>query len=69
MDFNKFVKLHESTLFDLYKSTVDAFPRTERRQHSVDTIKIIEMNFTPFLGMKTLLVRGLAKNTESQKEY
>lgn len=69
MDFHKFVKLEESTLLDLYKSTVDAFPRTEKRQHSIDTIKIVEMNFTPFLGMRTLLVRGLAKNIDNQKEY
>lgn len=69
MDLRKFVKLEESTLLDLYKSTVDAFPRTGKRQHSIDTIKIIEMNFTPFLGMRTLLVRGVAKNIDNQREY
>ena len=69
MDFEEFARLHESTVLDLYKSTVDAFPRTTRRQNSVDTVRIIEMLFTPFLGMKTLLVRGTAKNMENQKEY
>lgn len=69
MDLHKFVKLEESTLLDLYKSTVEAFPRTGKRQHSIDTIKIIEMKFTPFLGMRTLLVRGLAKNIDNQREY
>ena len=69
MEFNEFVKLNESTVIDLYKSTVDAFPRTTRRQNSIDTIKIIEMNFLPYLGMRTLFVKGLAKNIDNQKEY
>lgn len=69
MDFYNFIKLDESTIIDLYNSTVDAFPRTTRRQYSIDTIKIIEMNYTPYIGMNTLFVKGMAKNIDNQKEY
>ena len=69
MNFNEFLNLNESTLLDLYKSTVDAFPKTTKRQNSIDMIKIIEMNYTPYIGMKTLFVKGMAKNIDNQKEY
>ena len=69
MEFSKFLKIDESTAIDLYKSTVDAFPKTTKRQNSIDMIKIIEMNFIPYLGMNTLFVKGLAKNIDNQKEY
>lgn len=69
MDFIEFVKLDESTALELYKSTVEAFPRTTRRQNSIDMIKIIEMSYLPYLGMRTLFVKSLAKNIENQKEY
>lgn len=52
----------ESSLTDLYKSTVNAFPNTTKRQHATDPIKIVELKWTPFLGMKTLFVRGVAHN-------
>lgn len=54
--------MNESSLEGLYKSTVQAFPFTNRRQHSTDKIKIVEMDWTPFLGLNTLLIRGTAKN-------
>ena len=69
MDFSEFFRLDESTALELYNSTVEAFPRTTRRQNSIDMIKIIEMSYLPYLGMKTLFVKGLAKNIENQKEY
>lgn len=61
--------LKESSLLDLYQSTVAAFPHTRKRQHSVDTIQIQEVNFTPFLGMRTLFVRGNALNEENGNTY
>jgi len=63
------MNLNELTSLELYNSTVNAFPRTTRRQNSIDMIKIIEMSFLPYLGMKTLFVKGLAKNIDNQKEY
>jgi len=69
MNFYDFYNFNESTLNDLYKSTVDAFPKTTKRQYAIDTIKIVEMNYTPYIGMKTLFVKGMAKNIDNQKEY
>jgi len=61
--------LKESSLLDLYQSTIAAFPNTRRRQHSIDTIQVREVNFTPFLGMKTLFVRGNVLNEENGNAY
>jgi hypothetical protein len=58
--------IEESTLSDLYHSTVAAFPRTTKRQHATQPIEISEINYTPFLGMRTLIVRGLAHNENRQ---
>lgn len=60
----KFSQFLESTIEQLYNQTVSGFPRTGKRQHSVQPIKITEMNWTPFLGTKTLLVRGTAESGE-----
>lgn len=54
--------LLESSLNELYRSTVEAFPNTTKRQHATDTIQITNLQWTPFLGMKTLMVKGLAQN-------
>jgi hypothetical protein len=65
MDFNEW--LIESSLSELYKSTVLAFPTTTRRQHATNTIKITHLEWVPWIGMKTLFVKGLAQN--EGKEY
>jgi len=52
----------ESTLDDLYSSAVRAYPRTTLRQHAIDPIRITRLNWTPYLGMRTLYLRGLAQN-------
>jgi len=52
----------EATLASLYDSAVEAFPRTRKRQHAVDPVKIVGLEWTPFLGLRTLLVRGRAVN-------
>ena len=61
------MKITESSLIDLYQSAVDAFPNTTRRQHATNTIKFTQIRWTPFLGVRTLYVRGLAQN--EGKEY
>ncbi len=58
--------MKESNLNQLYSNTVSAFPRCGLRQHATDPIQIVEMNWTPFLGMKTLLVSGKALNSGKQ---
>ena len=60
MDFKNY--LNETSLNGLYKSTVDAFPETKMRQYATDTIVISHLNWIPYVGMKTLFVKGLAQN-------
>lgn len=52
----------ESSLIDLYNSTILGFPNCPLRQHATHTIKITNLHWTPFVGMKTLFVKGLAQN-------
>ena len=61
--------LNDSSLNHLYNSTVLAFPATKLRQNAVDQIKISEINWTPYLGMKTLFVKGLAQSEKTHKDY
>lgn len=61
------MNLLEVSLQELYQSTVAAFPSTTKRQHSTDTIEILRLEVTPFLGVKTLMIKGLAQN--EGKEY
>lgn len=59
--------IFESSLTDLYQSAVDAFPKTTKRQHATHPIVIKELTWTPFVGMKTLFIKGLAQNED--REY
>lgn len=52
----------ESTIPELYDSTVAAFPRTTMRQHATQPIVIKNLHWTPYKGVKTLFVKGLAQN-------
>lgn len=60
LNFNNW--LNESTLNDLYDSTVAAFPQTTLRQHAIDPIRITQLSIMPFRGMKTIVFKGLAEN-------
>jgi len=62
-------RLSESTFKELYTSTVRGFPYTSKRQHAIDPIKIVKLEWIPYLGLNTLYVKGLAQNTENSKEY
>ena len=55
---------NESTIPELYKSTVKAYPACGLRQHATNPIKIVHLEWTPYVGMKTLYVKGLAHNEE-----
>lgn len=57
----------ESSLSHLFQSAVDAFPHTTKRQHATDPIEISSIRWTPFLGMRTLMTKALAKN--ENREY
>ncbi len=54
----------ESSFQQLFKSTVAAFPRTTKRQHSTQPVEIETIRWTPYVGLKTLLVRGEARNED-----
>jgi len=61
MDFKSWI-ITESSLSELFQSTVAAFPNTTKRQHATDTIEISNITWRPFLGMRTLFVKGRAQN-------
>lgn len=52
----------ETSLSDLYKNTLIAFPRTTKRQFSTDTVRVEGLEWVPFLGLKTLFIKALIKN-------
>jgi hypothetical protein len=58
----------ETSLDELYKRTLAAFPTTTKRQNSVDEVKIEHLEWVPFKGMKTLFVKGQARRDESKNE-
>ena len=43
------------------------FPNTRYRQHATQPIEIMEMTWLPYRGVKTLYIKGLAKNED--REY
>lgn len=62
------VTLSESSLYDLYMSAVEAFPKTSRRQHSTHTVRVEHVDWVPFEGLGTLFVKGLCNNEGSKNE-
>lgn len=52
----------ESSINDLYQSTVLAFPNTKKRQFAIDPVEITSIVYTPYIGMKTIFVKCLAQN-------
>jgi hypothetical protein len=57
----------ESSIIDLYDNSVEAFPKTTKRQYAIDPIKIVKFDWIPFVGVKTLFIKSYAKN--ESKEY
>jgi len=56
----------ESTYDDLYQSAVDAFPLTKARQHATEPVQVGRFQLTPFVGLKTFLIRSVATNEDRQ---
>jgi len=63
MNFKEWIVM-ESSMEELYQSSVDAFPGTTMRQHAVDPIKITNIRWLPYLGVRTLFVKAKARNEE-----
>ena len=57
----------ETSAEELYRSAVKAFPNTTMRQHATHPIVIRELRWTPFVGVRTLFIKGLAQNED--REY
>jgi hypothetical protein len=57
-------QLNESSIEKLYNSSVRAFPDTTLRQHAVQPIIIESLRWMPFVSMKTLFVKGNARNED-----
>jgi len=58
------MNFEESTITKLYQNSVLAFPQTQMRQHATNPIKIVHLEWIPYVGMKTLYVKGIAHNEE-----
>lgn len=54
--------LFESSLRELYDSAVAAYTKTGFRQHATQPVVITNLRWMPYLGMRTLYVRGLAQS-------
>lgn len=52
----------ESSIEELYQSAVDAYPETGLRQHATQPVVITKLNWIPYLGMKTLFVKGFVQS-------
>ena len=59
--------LNESSLGDLERSAVQAFPNTRRRQHTVNTVQISSAELIP--EENALMVKGEARNTSEGTSY
>lgn len=58
----------ETSLLDLYKGSLKAFPRTTKRQNSTDPIKVEHLEWVPFEGVSTLFVKAMANNEGRKNE-
>lgn len=59
--------INESSLSQLYDATVEAFPKTGKRQYATHLVKITKLESIPYQGMHTLYFKGLAQS--EGKEY
>lgn len=69
MKFYNWLELNESSLQGLYTSSVNAFPNTRKRQYSIGEITVQNLSFVPYRGVRTLFVKGLARNDIKGTEY
>lgn len=58
----------ETSLLDLYKGSLKAFPKTTKRQNATDSIKVEHLEWVPFEGVGTLFVKATANNEGRKNE-
>lgn len=56
--------IFESSFEELYANAIKAFPNTTKRQHVVQPLVVENLRWTPFLGMKTLFIKGHIRNED-----
>lgn len=65
--------LEERSVRDLWRTAIKAFPNTRKRQKVIDRVKVEGFRWTPFLGVRTLLlssrVLGEAYVKKPRKTY
>jgi hypothetical protein len=54
--------LIESSISELYKSTIRAFPKTTKRQYAVDPVVVENIRWIPYQGVRTLYVGAEVRN-------
>lgn len=54
----------DSTYPNLYREIQRGFPATQRRQHAVGEVAILNMQFLPYVGMKMLQVRAACRSNQ-----
>ena len=55
------VFLLEKTTRDLDTDARNAFPNTTRRQHRVHLVRVVSLDFTPYVGVRTLFASGVVQ--------
>jgi hypothetical protein len=60
--------LLETSLNDLYRTSVEAFPKTAMRQNATDTVVVDHLEWVPFQGVGTLFVKATVKNEGRKNE-
>lgn len=58
----------EGSLGDLFDMAASAFPNTERRQHSTQTVRVERVEWVPFVGLGTLFVKAIVNNEGRKNE-
>lgn len=56
--------LIESSINQLYSSTLKAFPKTIKRQHAVDPVIVESLRWVPYRGVQTLFISAEVRNEE-----
>lgn len=63
------MEIKESNFSDLFRNIEYGFPFTRARQHLIEDIEISKLKWTPFVGLKTLFLKGLAENKVNGHSY
>lgn len=58
-----------STIPDLERNIEVGFPRTTKRQHSTDTIRVAQLRIVPYVGTKSIFFKALCLNTDGGHKY